>query len=323
MGSAYYYFVYRPAHHVPVEVGYVLPSSVEVVDTPAEIRLVVGALRSGERVEITKRTRNWARIRAAGNLRGWIENKDLLDAQTYESGQKLLRQVDEIPAQAEGHTSGVVNLRLGPARDAMQLAQLSANFKVQVFGRQLVDRPNPEDQPSPTAVRDAWYLIRAESRAGWVLGHFILLDPPEPIAPYAQGSNLVAWLVLRTVNDEGKAVPEYLTAERLGTQEADFSHIRVLTWWAKHQEYVTAYVESDLTGYFPIKVTQSNGIPYFRLRLKDEQGQQYQKVYGLFDTITRSVGTVQGWDSDAVPPPPEDHHGRRSKRTDETRLGLR
>jgi hypothetical protein len=75
MGSAYYYFVFRPARTLPVEVGYVLPPSVQVVDTPAEVRIVVGSLKSGERVEVTKRTRNWAQIRTADNLTGWVENK--------------------------------------------------------------------------------------------------------------------------------------------------------------------------------------------------------------------------------------------------------
>ena len=247
-------------------------------------------------------------------MTGWVENKDLLDSQTYEGGQKLLRDLAETPAQAEGHTSGIVNLRLEPSRDAAQLAQLPENLKVQVFGRRLVDRPAPDGQPSAAKVRDAWYLIRADARAGWVMGRFVALDIPEKLAPYAQGSNLVAWVVLKTVDDEGQPVPEYLTADRMGTQEADFSHIRVFTWWVKDHKYVTAYVESGLNGYFPIRVAEVNGVPYFRLRLMDDQGQKYQKVYGLFDTITRTVGTVPGWESDAMPAPPESHHHRRSGR---------
>jgi hypothetical protein len=314
MGSAYYYFVYWPAHTISYEAGYVLPPSVQVVDTPAEVRIVEGSLKSGERVEITQRTRNWAQIRAAGNLTGWVENKDLLDSQTYESGQKLLRDLNEIPVQAEGHTSGIVNLRLEPSRDAAQLAQLPENLKVQVYGRRMLDRPAPTGQPSAAKVRDAWYLIRGDARAGWVLGHFVSLDAPPNLSPYAQGTNLVAWVVLKTVDDEGKPVAEYLTAERLGTQEADFSHIRVFTWWIKNHEYVTAYAESNLIGYFPIKVTEINGTPYFRLRLKDDQGQKYQKVYRLFDTITRTVGTVPGWESDALPQPSAASHHHRSGR---------
>jgi len=314
IGSAYYFFVYRPSRNVPVEAGYVLPSSVQVVDTPAEVRIVVGSIKSGERVDILKRTRNWAQIRTSDNLTGWVGNSDLLDAQTYEGGQKLLRDLVKTPAQAEGHTSGLVNLHLEPSREAAQLAQLPENLKVQVFGRRWVDRPPPDGQPSAAKVRDAWYLIRADARAGWVMGRFVALDIPEKLAPYAQGSNLVAWVVLKTVDDEGQPVPEYLTADRLGTQEADFSHIRVFTWWIKDHKYVTAYVEGGLNGYFPIRVAEVNGVPYFRLRLMDGQGQKYQKVYGLFDTITHAVGTVPGWESDAMPVSPESHHHHRSGR---------
>lgn len=315
LGSAYYYLVYKPAHILSVEAGYVLPPSVPVVDTPAEVRIVVGSLKSGERVEIIKRTRNWAEIRTPDKLTGWVENTNLLDSQTYEGGQKLLRDELSIPAQAEGHTSGVVNLRLEPSRDAAELAQLTEGLKVQVFGRRIVERTTPDGQPSAAKVRDAWYEIRATDRAGWVLGRFVALDIPAKLEPYAQGANMVAWVVLNTVDDEGQPIPEYLTADRLGTQEADFTHIRVFTWWVKNHKYVTAYVESNLSGYFPIRVAEVNGVHYFRLRLMDGQGQKYQKVYGLFDTITRAVGTVSGWESDAMPasPPPHRHYrsGRR------------
>ena len=312
IGSAYYQFVYKPAHTLPLEIGYVLPPKVQVVDTPAEVRLAVGTLRSGDRVEITKRTKNWSQIRTADIPVGWVENKNLLDSQTYEGGRKLLRDLGQTPVQAEGHTSGIVNLRLEPSRDAIQLAQLQENLRLQVYGRRMVDRPAPDAPPNAAKVRDAWYEIRSSDTAGWVLGRFVALDPPEKLSPYAEGSNLVAWLVLKKVNDGGEAVPEYLTADRLGTQDADFSHVRVFTWWVKEHKYVTAFVESDLKGYFPIRVTQSGDVPYFRLRLMDDEGQKYQKVYGLFDTITRSVGTVPGWESDAMPSAAETHHRRHS-----------
>jgi SH3-like domain-containing protein len=303
-----------PAPGISGEAGYVLPPTVQVVDTPAEVRIVVGSLKSGERVEVLKRTRNWAQIRTADHLTGWVENSNLLDSQTYESGQKLLHELLAIPAQAEGHTSGVVNLHLEPSRDGAQLAQLRENLKVEIFGRRLVARLAPDSQPSAPKVRDAWYLIRSDALAGWVMGRFVALDIPEQLAPYAQGANLVAWVVLKTVDDAGQSMPEYVTADRLGTQGADFSHIRVFTWWVKNHKYVTAYVESGLTGFFPIRVAEVNGVPYFRLRLIDDQGQRFQKVYALFDTITRAVGTVPGWESDAMPSSPPSHHHRRSGR---------
>jgi SH3-like domain-containing protein len=288
----------------------VLPQSVELVDTPAEVRIVVGSLRSGDRLEISTRTRNWARVQTADGLTGWVELKNLLDSRTYEGGQQLLREVASLPPQAEGHTTGVVNLRLDPSRDAAQLAQLTENQKLHVFGRRMVERPSPVDQPSVEKTRDAWYLIRADSRAGWVLGRFVALDIPEALSRYAQGTNSVACVVITTVEEDGQSIPEYLVADRIGSQDVDFTHIRVFTWWVKNHEYVTAYVESDLKGYFPIRVAFLDGAHYFRLRLKDDEGKEYQKVYRLFDTITRTIGTVPGWESDALPTTPESHRRR-------------
>jgi hypothetical protein len=309
--AAYYQYVYRPASHAPAEVAYVLSSALEVVDTPAEVRMVVDTLKNGEWVEVTTRTRNWARVSLPDGRTGWVESKNLLDSQTYESGQRLLKEMESLPAQAVGHVAGQVNLRLEPSRDSAQLAQVNERQKVEVFGRRLVER-SPPDQPAAAPVREAWYLIRAESRAGWVLGRFVALDIPEAISAYGQSTNLVAWLVLDTVDDGGQQVPQYLVADRRGTQEVDFNHIRVFTWWVKNHRYVTAYVESGLNGYFPVRVVRLEGVPYFRLRLVDQEGRKYQKVYRLADTITRPLGTVQGWESDAMPTRPiSRHRGRR------------
>jgi hypothetical protein len=164
-----------------------------------------------------------------------------------------------------------------------------------------VERPSQPDEPSSPPVKEAWYLVRADRRAGWVLGRFVSLDIPESLGAYATGSNIVAWLVLNTVADEGRQVPQYVAADREGNQEVDFTHIRVFTWWVKKHRYVTAYVESGLQGYFPIRVAQTGSVPYFRLRLVDKHGNKIQKVYGLFDTITHPLGFVAGWESDAMP----------------------
>jgi hypothetical protein len=147
--------------------------------------------------------------------------------------------------------------------------------------------------------------------AGWVLGRFVELDIPEALSMYAQGTNLVAWVILNTVEDNGQQVPQYLAADRVGTQEVDFNHFRVFTWWVNHHRYATAYVESGLNGYFPIRVAHRDGAPYFRLRLVDDSGRKFQKVYGLFDTFTRPVGIVEGWESDAMPAQPPARHRRR------------
>jgi hypothetical protein len=281
------------------------------MDTTAEIRSVVGHLRAGERVEVLARTAHWSELRLPGGGTGWLESKYLLDGPTYERGAALLRSLEAYTPQAAGHLLTGTSLHLEPARDSIVLVDLAQNQRLEMFERRLVERPVDPNAPGVSGKpgRDVWYLVRGGSRAGWLLGRFVTLDIPQGIATYAQDINMVGWLVLKTVDDGGKNVPEYLVADRIGG-EADYNHIRVFTWWVKNHKYVTAYVESGLDGYFPIKVQQmqdpkyyAQSSPYFRLRLVDEHGHRYQKIYGLFDTIAKNVGTVDGWESNAMPPP--------------------
>ena len=141
--------------------AYVLPSSLEVVDAPAAIRLGVETVQGGDRVQVLLHTRDWEKVKLADGRTGWIESKDLLDSQTYETAQKLLKDLENLPVQAEGHTPDSVNLRFGPSRDSTPLAQLPRNQKVNVFGRKIVERPSQLDQPSSPPVKEAWYLVRA------------------------------------------------------------------------------------------------------------------------------------------------------------------
>jgi hypothetical protein len=311
---AYHYYALWRKQASPTEVAYVLPSSLEVVDTPAEIRLAVESLKAGDQVKVLLRTRNWAKVGLADGRTGWVESKDLLDSQTYESSQKLLRELESVPVQAEGHAPQSINLRFEPSRDSTTLAQLPNNQKLAVLGRKIVERPSQLDQPSSPPVKEAWYLVRADQRVGWVLGRFVSLDIPESLGAYAQDSNIVAWLVLSTVADEGRQVPQYLAADRAGNPDVDYTHIRVFTWAVKNHQYVTAYAESGLQGYFPIRVVQTGNVPYFRLNLVDGDGNKIQKVYGLHGTITRPLGFVAGWESNAMPAGPLPRPRRRYRK---------
>ena len=306
-------------------VEYVLPQTLDVMDTTAEVRSVVGHLKAGNRVYVIAQTAHWSKLNLPGGLTGWVESKYLLEGAIYDRGAKLLEDLQHSPPQSAGHASNATNLHLEPSRDSIVLAELKQNQPLEIYTRRLVDRPvEPTSatgkSPHP---HDAWYLVRDNTRAGWVLGRFIDLDVPAGIALYAQGINMVGWQVLRTVRDGSNDMPEYLVADRMGNETVDFNHIRVFTWWVKNHKYVTAYVQSDLNGYFPIEVTQATDLhyyaqpsPYFRLRLIDEDGQRYQEVYGLFDTIVRPVGRVEGWDSEAMPEPPpkKEHHEEQTQR---------
>jgi Bacterial SH3 domain len=304
-GAAYYHWGRKSASLQSGQVKYVVSPSLDVLDTPAPVHQVIGILKTGDRVHVLSVGGDWAKVQLANGSQGWVLAKELIDSGIYEKGQTLLKGLSNELVQAAGHCAGVVNLHTEPSREAPVLAMLTQGEPLEVFGRRMVQRQSagsPVGAPASAAsALEAWYLIRSGSRAGWLLGRFVSLDIPPAISPYAENYNLVAWFVLDTVRDGGQAVPQYLVADRVGTGLYDFTHIRVFTWWVKRHHYVTAYVESNLKGSFPIQVERLGNVPYFRLRLVDNQGDKFQKVYKLSSTIVRPIGIVEGWESDARP----------------------
>jgi len=306
-----YFLTYSPLQPIH-ETAYVLPDTLGVWDSPAEIRMQIATLKSGDRVYALARFRTWAHVRLLNGQDGWVDKDGLMTADTYAADEHLLGEMSNLPAQAAGHAADSVNVHIEPSRKAAVVAQLKPQQPLDIFGRRMVPRPtegNAADVPSlPSNPVEAWYLVRSGSRAGWILGRLVELDVPKNISAYTQDVNLVAWLVLNTTDDNGRQVPQYIVADRAGTETYDYTHVRVLTWWKRKQTYAIAYREGDLQGYFPILMTHEGTLPGFRLRLVDSSGTKYQKVYALFDTITRALGTVAGWQSDATPKPPEPKH---------------
>jgi hypothetical protein len=308
--------------YVPIQVlnqpAYVVPDSVKVWDTPAEIRLQVATLQSGDQVQALGRFRDWTHVRTAGGQEGWVSHDGLMNAETHEAEERLHKEIADVPAQARGHAVDVDNVHIEPSRQSAVVAQVNPEQGLGIFGRRMV-RPSYENSPSdivpmPSDPLDAWYLVQEGSHAGWMLGRRVQLDIPESISAYAQNTNLVAWLTLDTVDDNGHRIPQYLVADRVGTETCDFTDIRVLTWWKRKQTYAIAYKEGGLQGYFPILLAHEGSVPHFRLRLVDDAGGKYQEIYGLFETITRKMGTADTWRSDAMPQQPASRVRKRGTR---------
>jgi hypothetical protein len=338
-GAAYYLSIYIPRHaragepvlalanyfltYAPIQSlnqrAYIVPDSLELWDTPAEIRTKVATLTSGEEVRVVGRFRGWVHVRAPHDREGWVSEDELMSFETHEAEEHLLDALSEIPAQAAGEPVGVENVHIEPSRAAAIVTQVNPERVLEIFGRSLVQRSHENNRPAIMTVAssqpEAWYLIREGSHAGWILGHRVRLAIPKGISAYAQDANLVAWLVLDTVNDDGRMVPQYVVAERAASGTCDFTKIQVLTWWKRKQTYAVAFREGGLQGYFPIVVTHESSVPYFRLHLQDADGSKYQMVYGLFDTLTRLIGSADTWASDAIPEPPSSQTPRRDTRT--------
>lgn len=128
--------------------------------------------------------------------------------------------------------------------------------------------------------------------AGWVLARFIDLDLPGPVKDLASSADLhvVAWFELnRVANGSGGEAPQYLVAGSRGGegQVCDFSMLRVYTWGAARQRYETAYVESDLCGRLPIRISTGSKGPQFSFSDLDDSN--VERKYEMFQTSVRRV----------------------------------
>jgi hypothetical protein len=128
--------------------------------------------------------------------------------------------------------------------------------------------------------------------AGWVLARFIEPDLPGPVRDYASSADLhvVAWFELDRVPDgSGSETPQYLVAGSRGGegQTCDFTLLRVYTWSLARKRYETAYVESDLCGQLPIRVSHGKAGPEFRFA--EAGGNTGERTYVMQQTTVRRV----------------------------------
>jgi hypothetical protein len=305
----------RKGHRV-LEVNYVSAVQATLRDQVATIYNRVGTVKNGERVEVLEREKRFSRVRTAAGIEGWIEQRYLVDQQTYDGLQKLTQQNLGDPVQAPGVLRNDTNLHLTPGRDTEHLYQLLAGAKVSVLKRATAEKQPGAAAPPKLAgktsggkassgpVLEDWWLVRdAQNRVGWVLARMVDLDVPLDVAQYAEGQRFVAFFVLNQVLDAGKEgadqdkkVSQYLCAitEPHDGLPYDYDQIRVFTWNVRKHRYETAYREHGLNGVLPVTVTNENfdkegTLPVFILRVKDDSGNVSERKYKLNTPIVRRV----------------------------------
>lgn len=308
----------RRAHRV-LEVNYVSAPQAALRDQVATIYNRVGNVKNGERVEVLEREKRFSRVRTATGIEGWIEQRFLVDQQTYDSLQKLTQDNLSDPVQAPAVLRNDTNLHVTPGRETEHLYQLSAGAKISILKRATAEKqPGAGTQPVKSTAKanaktagpllEDWWLVRdAQQRVGWVLARMVDLDVPLEIAQYAEGQRFVAFFVLDQVQDPGKEgtdtdkdkdkkVPQYLCAmtEPHDGLPYDYDQVRVYTWNLKKHRYETAYREHGLAGVLPITVTSESfdkegTLPVFILRVKDDSGNVTERKYKLNTPMVRRV----------------------------------
>jgi hypothetical protein len=313
-------WILRPKHE-SLSDAYVSERSVTLWSSVAQVREQVGVLLYGDHVDVLARRNENVKVRAANGLVGWVDGRYLMEPDLWQRSAKLLKQASTIPVQARGRTKVPTNLRVEPGRDEPRLYQFSRNAPVEIVGRATADWVQVADEkesgePAETKKED-WFLVRGTATrppgegvvrnsaitnttqpgdqtipiAGWVVARFISLDLPDPVREGAESANIraLAWFELNRVSDGEGEHPQYLAAGARGPegQPCDFTTLRVYTWYTRKSRYETAFIDNNLCGAFPIRISKDpKGEPEFRFLLSGEKGERH---YRLIQTVVRRV----------------------------------
>lgn len=190
-------------------------------------------------------------------------------------------------------------------------------------------KADPEPEPPPVELED-WTLVRTkDGKAGWVVSRSLILAIPDEVAQYAEGQRITSYFSLGEVADGEQIRHNWLWTTISGKlKDYQFDSFRVFIWSMRRHRYETAYIERNVTGYFPVEVKtvdvtegrETRRAPGFTLLLLDKDGNLVKKTYGFQGYRVRLLNKDPGSrvnplgdlqprapaaGATAVPPPPE------------------
>jgi len=136
-----------------------------------------------------------------------------------------------------------------------------------------------------------WSLIRTkDGKAGWVLTTKLSMLIPDEVAQYADGRRITSYFKLGDAKNAEQQKFHWLwTTIAKGQENYEFDQIRVFIFNTRRNRYETAYIERNVTGYFPVtrqpvEVTnrkETYTVPGFSVIIEGDDGQLIRKTYAF------------------------------------------
>jgi hypothetical protein len=139
--------------------------------------------------------------------------------------------------------------------------------------------------PPPPPPLDDWDLVRtSDGKVGWVLARNLYMSIPDEVAQYAEGNRITAYMPLGEVTDGDQVKKNWVwTTATSSLKEAEFDSFRVFVWSLRRHRYETAFVERNVTGYYPLESVEIPGGQEkgFSVLVRDKDGMVYKRVYAF------------------------------------------
>src|SRR5271169_319404 len=98
----------RPKHEV-IDAAYVSERTLTLFSSIAQVREQIGILYYGERLEVLARRNDYAKVRTAAGVVGWVDGRYLMEPNLWQRSANLLTQAASMPVQARGRTKTTTN----------------------------------------------------------------------------------------------------------------------------------------------------------------------------------------------------------------------
>lgn len=174
----------------------------------------------------------------------------------------------------------------------------------------LPDYVPPASPPAPSL--DDWNLVRTKDGAvGWVLARMLYMAVPDDVAQYAEGNRITAYLAIGDVQDGDQVKHNWLwTTAASSLQTAEFDSFRVFVWSKSRHRYETAFIERNVTGFYPVELADvpadkksatRNTAPEkgFSVVVQDKDGMIRKRIYGFSGYHVRLISKAPVVRSDA------------------------
>jgi SH3-like domain-containing protein len=206
-------------------------------DRVAAVSNRVAEVVNGQPLEVLEHGHRFLKVKTQKNEIGWIEERAVIDAKSYQAFAQLADAHKQDPVVATGVLRDDIYLHLLPGRETERFYLLAGNAKVQLLVRASVSKNAAPgaSQPKPAETKPAvpktaetkaplgaktqgapatppvevapipledWWLVRdTQGHTGWLLAGRVDVDAPDEIAQYAEGQRIVGAYVLTKVSD--------------------------------------------------------------------------------------------------------------------------
>jgi len=234
--------------HQEYDTVYVSARQMYLHDRVAAVSERVAEVVNGQPLQVLERNRRFLKVKTEKNQIGWIEERAVIDSNTYNGFVKMAEAHKDDPAAATATLRDDLYMHILPGRKTENFYLLPGNAKVQLLARasvpktssqspapapkhdlskppqpgktpphvggsqpkaQVVPTPNQPEPPPPPIVEDWWLARDSQGHTGWLLGNRLDVDVPMEIAQYGEGQRFIGAWVLTKVTDPGADTPDH------------------------------------------------------------------------------------------------------------------